>query len=44
MKHRLPHVLQWSIVAFAVTVELVRGVGEFVSLQRWRLSERRVRH
>ncbi|WP_296354932.1 hypothetical protein [Ramlibacter sp.] len=40
MKHRMPPLLHWGAVALA----LLGGVGEFVSLQRWRISERRIRH
>ena len=39
MKHRLPPLSHWGAVALA----LLGGLGEFVSLQRSRLGDRRMR-
>lgn len=34
MKHLLPAALHWAIIAIA----LLRGLGEFLTLQRWRIN------
>jgi hypothetical protein len=40
MKKPQPPLLQWAIVAAA----LLRGLGEFLSLQRWRIQAWLARH